>query len=63
MHGHDTKTSAYGMWSILIFATYRLAKREEAEVSRQFPEQYAAYKARVLTFVPQLSPQRKESLG
>ncbi|WP_348547426.1 hypothetical protein [Chthoniobacter sp.] len=51
------------MWSILIFATYRLAKREEAEVSRQFPEQYAAYKARVLTFVPQLSPQRKESLG
>lgn len=41
MHEHDSRYWAYGMWPILIFAYDRLAKREEAEVSRQFPEQYA----------------------
>lgn len=49
------------MWPILIFAYYRLAKREEAEVSRQFPEQYAAYKARVPAFLPRLSRNQNES--
>jgi len=40
------------MWPILIFAYYRLAMREEAEVSRQFPAEYAAYRRRVPAFVP-----------
>ncbi len=48
------------MWPILIYAYYRLAMREEAEVSRKYPEQYAAYRARVPGFVPRFSQNRKE---
>jgi protein-S-isoprenylcysteine O-methyltransferase Ste14 len=38
----------------LIFAYYRLAKREEADVAKQFPEEFAAYKAAVPAFFPRM---------
>ena len=60
MHGIDDNTYAYSMWPILIFAYYRLAMREEAEVSRQFPEEYAAYRAWVPAFIPRFGPHPKE---
>ena len=41
------------LWPFLIFAYYRLAKREEAAVSKQFPEEFAAYRATVPAFFPQ----------
>jgi methanethiol S-methyltransferase len=48
------------MWPILIFAYYRLAKREEREVGRQFPQEWAEYGARVPAFFPRLSQPGKE---
>jgi protein-S-isoprenylcysteine O-methyltransferase Ste14 len=43
------------MWPTLTFAYYRLAMREEGEVSRRFPKEYAAYRRRVPAFVPRFS--------
>ena len=43
------------LWPFLIFAYYRLAKREEAEVAKQFPDEFAAYKAAVPAFFPRIS--------
>jgi protein-S-isoprenylcysteine O-methyltransferase Ste14 len=43
------------LWPFLIFAYYRLAKREEGEVSKQFPEKFAAYRAAVPAFFPRIS--------
>ena len=43
------------LWPFLIFAYYRLAKREEADVAKQFPEEFAAYKAAVPAFFPRIS--------
>ena len=40
------------MWPILTFAYYRLAKKEEAEVSSQFPEEYSLYRKNVPAFIP-----------
>jgi protein-S-isoprenylcysteine O-methyltransferase Ste14 len=42
-------------WPFLIYAYYRLAKREEAAVSKQFPKEFAAYKAEVPAFFPIIS--------
>jgi len=42
------------LWPFLIYAYYRLAKREEAAVSKQFPEEFAAYKAAVPAFFPRI---------
>jgi len=42
------------LWPFLIFAYYRLAKREEADVAKQFPEEFAAYKAAVPAFFPRM---------
>jgi protein-S-isoprenylcysteine O-methyltransferase Ste14 len=47
------------MWPFLTFAYYRLAMREEDEVSRRFPKEYAAYRRRVPAFVPRSSQHRK----
>lgn len=52
------------MWPVLIFAYYRLALREEQAVTKQFPEAYAAYKARVPAFIPRFcgkSQQKSQS--
>ncbi len=43
------------LWPFLIYAYYRLAKREEAAISKQFPEEFAAYKAKVPAFFPRIS--------
>ena len=48
------------MWPNLTFAYYRLAMREEGEVSRRFPKEYAAYRRRVPAFVSRFSQHRKE---
>ncbi len=42
------------LWPFLILAYYRLSKREEAAVSKQFPEEFAAYKAAVPAFFPRI---------
>jgi protein-S-isoprenylcysteine O-methyltransferase Ste14 len=42
------------LWPFLILAYYRLAKREEAAVSKQFPQEFAAYKSAVPAFFPRL---------
>ena len=39
----------------LIFAYYRLAMREEAEASRQFPEAYTRYREAVPAFIPSIN--------
>lgn len=46
------------LWPFLIFAYYRLAKHEEAEVAKQFPNEFPAYKAAVPAFVPRISVRR-----
>lgn len=43
------------LWPFLTFAYYRLAFKEEQEVSRQFPEEYARYRAKVPAFVPKFT--------
>ncbi|MDE3056788.1 MAG: isoprenylcysteine carboxylmethyltransferase family protein [Bacteroidota bacterium] len=44
------------MWPILMYAYYRLAQREEREVSTQFGEAYKHYKKTVPAFVPRFRP-------
>ncbi|HEY5753410.1 MAG TPA: isoprenylcysteine carboxylmethyltransferase family protein [Chthoniobacterales bacterium] len=48
------------MWPILVFAYYRLSMREEKEVSRHFPAEYAAYRRHVPAFIPRLLKHPKE---
>lgn len=43
------------MWPILIFAYWRLARKEEAEVSAQFPREYARYHEQVPAFIPRFN--------
>ena len=40
------------MWPILLFAYYRLAKKEEKEMEKQFGEKYIEYKKRVPMLLP-----------
>lgn len=40
------------MWPILMFAYYRLAKREERTLERQFGKKFLEYKERVPAFIP-----------
>ncbi|MEK9139105.1 MAG: isoprenylcysteine carboxylmethyltransferase family protein [Bacteroidota bacterium] len=42
------------MWPILIFAYYRLAKREEKGMVAQFGQEFVEYKQRVPAFIPRL---------
>jgi len=46
------------LWPFLIFAYYRLAKHEEAEVAERFPNEFPAYKAAVPAFFPRISGKR-----
>ncbi len=41
-----------GMWPILMFMYYRLARREEREMQSRLGSQYVAYKAQVPMFLP-----------
>ncbi len=40
------------MWPIMIFAYYRLAIREEGDVTKRFGQEYLEYKKRVPAFIP-----------
>ena len=40
------------MWPILMFAYYRLAKREEGRLLEEFGEEFLRYRSRVPAFVP-----------
>lgn len=42
------------MWPILVFAYYRLAKREEADMEKEFGDKYRKYKESVPMFIPRL---------
>lgn len=42
------------MWPVLIFAYYRLAKREEGVMEKEFGAAYVKYKERVPMFIPRL---------
>lgn len=44
------------MWPVLILAYYRLSKREEAEMEREFGEAYRAYREQVPMFIPRIRP-------
>ncbi len=43
------------MWSILIFAYYRLAMREEKELEKKFGQEFFEYRTNVHTFIPRLN--------
>jgi protein-S-isoprenylcysteine O-methyltransferase Ste14 len=43
------------MWPVLAFAYYRLAKREEAEMEKEFGEAYRKYRAKVPMFIPRIA--------
>ena len=48
------------MWPILIFAYYRVAMREEKEVSGKYPQEYSIYRTLVPAFIPRIVGHRKE---
>jgi len=43
------------LWPFLTFAYYRLAMKEEREVSQEFPAEYARYRESVPAFLPKIS--------
>lgn len=46
------------MWPVLILAYYKLARREEGEMEREFGPAYRMYKERVPMFIPSFSGRR-----
>ena len=42
------------MWPVLIVAYYKLARKEEGEIEREFPDAYKKYKESVPMFVPRI---------
>ncbi len=48
------------MWPLLMLLYYRLARREEADMEKEFGDEYRAYRARTGMFFPRLFPQRQE---
>ena len=42
------------MWPVLIVAYYKLARKEEGEIEREFPDAYKKYKENVPMFVPRI---------
>lgn len=49
------------MWPVLAFAYYRLAKKEEAEMEKEFGGTYSKYREEVPMFIPRLSVLRSSS--
>jgi len=43
------------MWPVLIVAYYKLARKEEGEVEREFGDAYKKYKENVPMFVPRMA--------
>ena len=46
------------MWPVLMFAYYRLAMREEKELTEQFGKDFIQYKNRVPAFIPRVGGER-----
>ncbi len=42
------------MWPVLVYAYYRLAKKEEADMEREFGDKYRKYTEKVPMFIPRL---------
>lgn len=42
------------MWPVLVMAYYRLAKKEEEEMEREFKDAYTVYREKVPMFVPRI---------
>jgi protein-S-isoprenylcysteine O-methyltransferase Ste14 len=47
------------MWPILVALYYRLAKKEEADMEKEFGQQYGAYRSKTGMFLPRLWTMRK----
>ncbi|MEK6531182.1 MAG: isoprenylcysteine carboxylmethyltransferase family protein [Deltaproteobacteria bacterium] len=45
------------MWPVLMFAYYRLSKKEEADMEREFGDAYAPYRGKVPMFIPRFQRQ------
>ncbi len=43
------------MWPVLIAAYYKLARKEEADMEREFGEEYRKYQEKVPMFIPRIS--------
>ncbi|MBI5903329.1 MAG: DUF1295 domain-containing protein [Deltaproteobacteria bacterium] len=43
------------MWPILIIAYYKLSRREEEEMEREFGDKYGKYREAVPMFIPRIS--------
>ena len=50
------------MFPVLIFVYYRLSKREEAEMSKAFGDEYKKYMKRVPMFIPRTRLKGEEEL-
>jgi protein-S-isoprenylcysteine O-methyltransferase Ste14 len=42
------------MWPVIVFQYYRLAKREELELEKEFGERFKEYKEKVPMFLPKI---------
>lgn len=62
-----TLTQGFGRWSLISVAITVVLKSkiasEESLLAKEFPDQYASYRARVPQLVPRLSPERGVSHG
>ena len=50
------------MFPVLVFVYYRLSKREEAEMSKAFGDEYKKYMKRVPMFIPRTRLKGEEEL-
>lgn len=48
------------MWPVLILAYYKLSKKEEEEMEREFGEEYKRYKEKVPMFIPRINREGME---
>lgn len=48
---------------VLVFTYYRLARREEEEMKRQFGPEYISYKQSVPMFIPNILPRRSKNIS
>lgn len=48
------------MWPVLVFAYYRLSKKEEADMEKEFGDKYRKYKENVPLFIPRIQRMKKE---
>ena len=51
------------MWPVLMFAYYKLAKREEGRLLEEFGEEFQRYKSMVPAFVPRFRRVKRVAEG